>query len=411
MLVARYGGQALERLRLLEAEKRSRAHAELLFRLAQSVLQSSQIEHMFSATLDAISVAVGAQRAAILTYDANGVMRFRAHRGLSDEYRKAVEGHSPWPRDAQSPQVVWVEDALQDPAMASYRALFAAEGIGALGFIPLVAGGRLLGKFMVYYERPHRLRPDELELASSIAHHIAAATERFEAVAALQQTVRFNEMFTAMLGHDLRNPLGAIMTAAQLLAKRNDNQKLVKPLERIENSGRRMARMIDQLLDFTRVRVGAGIPLMRERIDLKPVIELVVEQLDAKVPEVKLHLQVTGDTQGAFDGDRLAQVFSNLVGNAIEHGQRPGQVTVQLDGTAEGILRLTVHNAGSVPRDQLLKLFEPMSGTDRRGERSHGLGLGLFISQQIALAHRGGIAVSSADLTGTTFEVTLPRAP
>ncbi len=409
MVAARYASQALERLELLAEEVQSRAQAELLFGLAQAVLAADKADDMFAATLDAIEQAAGTKRSAILVYDGEGVMRFRAWRGLSEEYRAAVEGHAPWKSDAVDPQMVWVADAQADASLTAYRELFTREQIGALGFIPLVADGRLLGKFMLYYDRPRTLQPRELELVKAIANHIAAATARSLAHDELQETVRFNEMFTAILGHDLRNPLGSIMTAAQLLKKRSDNEKLTRPLDRIMSSGGRMARMIDQLLDFARLRVGAGIPLQPKRTELQPLVELVIAELSESNPATPIALELEGDLTGTWDGDRLAQVFSNLVGNAVEHGSEGGTVTVRLDGRDPGALRASVHNSGVVPPERLKRLFEPMNGAQHRGEKSQGLGLGLYISQQIARAHGGAITVESLQPGGTTFQVTLPR--
>jgi signal transduction histidine kinase len=200
------------------------------------------------------------------------------------------------------------------------------------------------------------------------------------------------------------------MTAAQLMMMRGDDEKTRKPLQRIMSSGDRMARMIDQLLDFTRVRVGEGIPLARKHLDLKPVIELVVEELDAPNADNEIAVECRGDTSGPWDGDRLAQVFSNLIGNAVRHGHQAGRVTVALDGTARHALRVTVHNLGTVPAERIKRLFEPMMGTDRRGDKAEGLGLGLFISHEIVRAHGGSIAVESSESAGTSFHVTLPRA-
>jgi signal transduction histidine kinase len=216
-------------------------------------------------------------------------------------------------------------------------------------------------------------------------------------------------MFTAILGHDLRNPLGAIMTAAHLLSKRATDDKTKKPLSRILSSGDRMARMIDQLLDFTRARVGSGIPLLPRQTDLRPVLEQVIEELGAPNPETEIALEHAGDTAGTWDPDRLAQVFSNLVGNAVQHGRADGRVTVRLDGSERDRMRVVVHNAGIVPPERVKRLFEPMLGADRRGENSEGLGLGLFISREIARAHGGGIAAESSEAGGTSFTVTLPR--
>ncbi|MES1158250.1 MAG: GAF domain-containing protein, partial [Haliangium ochraceum] len=332
LLVGRYSGQALERLRLLEEERDSRARAELLYRLAAAVIGAGRVEEIFAASLDAILPALKTERAAVLVYDGEGVMRFRDWRGLSDEYRRRVEGHSPWTRDARDPQPLLVPDVLAEPSLAGYGALFENERIGALGFIPLVSGGRLLGKFMVYYDRPRAPSPTELDLAQAIANHVAAAVARFKAVAELQQTVHFNETFTAILGHDLRNPLAAIVTSARLAMDRDSSEKLHKPLARILSSGNRMTRMIDQLLDFTRVRLGGGIAVVPVDADLAAVVRQVMDELDEANPEWSLRLSCHGDTSGRWDPDRLSQVFSNLVANAVRHGRPEHGVAVTIDG-------------------------------------------------------------------------------
>src|SRR5690606_16704634 len=255
----------------------ARLRTEVLYGLAREVIAAEHIGHVFNAALDALEQALSARRAAILTFDADDVMRFKAWRGLSDEYRRAVEGHSPWKRDARNPEPVIVDDAQVDTAMASYRELFAREQIGALSFVPLVAAGQLVGKFMVYYDAPRALDTHEINMAKAIANHVAAAIVRFSGFAELQRTVRFNEMFAAILGHDLRNPLGAIMASAQVALRRGTDERQTKPLERILKSGERMARMIDQLLDFTRVRVGAGLPLESTPLDLVVLLRQVMD--------------------------------------------------------------------------------------------------------------------------------------
>jgi PAS domain S-box-containing protein len=408
LLVARYSGQALERLRLLRAEQQSRARAELLYRLAQSVIDAQGIDDVFKAALQAIEDALHADRSAILVQDAAGVMRFRARHGLSDSYCRAVEGHSPWARDARDPQPIAVSDVAASEDLAGFLPLLRQEGIAALGFIPLMAGGQLLGKFMVYYDRPHLLAAPDLDVAMAIANHVGAAISRFSAVGELERTVRFNEMFTAILGHDLRNPLGAIMTAAHLALKRGESERLVVPLARIVNSGERMARMIDQLLDFTRLRVGTGIPLQPRPTDLLPLLRQVIDEFDAN-PAGPLKLEHRGDTAGVWDEDRLAQVLSNLIGNAVQHGQANGGVRVRVDGDADDRVRVEVHNAGAIPSEVVPRLFEPMTGGQRPRDRSRGLGLGLFIAQQIVDAHGGAIAVETSPEAGTTFTLSLPR--
>jgi two-component system sensor histidine kinase/response regulator len=216
-------------------------------------------------------------------------------------------------------------------------------------------------------------------------------------------------MFTGMLGHDLRNPLGAIVTGAQLVLMREESERVAKPLGRILNAGERMSRMIDQLLDFTHIRVGTGIPLHRTAIDLRVVLRQVQDEMDSASPQWVLRVHDEGDTTGAWDGDRLSQVFSNLLGNARHHGVPDKGCTVTVDGRAHDVVRVQVHNAGAVPHELLPRLFDPMTGTKRRSAGSRGLGLGLFISRQILHAHGGSIDVHSSEQHGTTFTVILPR--
>jgi signal transduction histidine kinase len=349
------------------------------------------------------------QRSSILGFDPDGVMRFLAWRGLSDEYRRAVEGHSPWTRDDPAPAPIFVADVERDATMAGYLPLFRNEGIGALGFIPLVAGGRLVGKFMVYYEQPRVLAAHEVELAQAIANHAAAAITRFAALVELQETVRFNEMFTGILGHDLRNPLAGIMTAAQLCTLKCKDEGVLKPLARITNSGTRMARMIDQLLDFTRIRVGSGLPLEPRDLDLVPLLRQVVDELEDASPGWRLRVEHLGNTEGSWDGDRLSQVFSNLIGNAVQHGTPDDGVSVRIDGSVNGHVQVGIWNRGVVPAALLPRLFEPMAGGQRRRDKSQGLGLGLFISNQIVRAHGGRLEVRSSEAEGTTITALLPR--
>jgi PAS domain S-box-containing protein len=228
----------------------------------------------------------------------------------------------------------------------------------------------------------------------------------------LARTVRFSEMFVGILGHDLRNPLSAIATAASLLRRRADSEKIAKPAARILNSSARMGRMIDQLLDFTRIRLGKGIPVDERTTDLAEVCRLAMDEFESAGEADRLRLQLVGDSVGLWDVDRLLQLVSNLVSNALTHGQSPGVVTIRVDGSDSRYLNLEVHNAGVVPPEVLPLLFEPFrSGTNKKEERSNGLGLGLFISQQIALAHSGTIDVTSSAAEGTRFIVKLPRNP
>jgi PAS domain S-box-containing protein len=224
----------------------------------------------------------------------------------------------------------------------------------------------------------------------------------------LTRTLRFSDLFVGILGHDLRNPLSAIITGAALLARRADSDRVAKPATRIVNSATRMGRMIDQLLDFTRVRVGKGIPLARRQIDLAEVCRVAIDELDsADVPRVML--EASGDVVGHWDGDRLTQLVSNLLGNALAHGSKDAPVTIRLDGTVDATVSVAVENGGTINADLLPLIFEPFrSSANQKQAGSSGLGLGLYISQQIVLAHSGTIEASSR-VERTLFTVRLPR--
>ncbi|TVP44799.1 MAG: sensor histidine kinase [Gemmatimonadales bacterium] len=400
---------AIERSRLHQSESDARGRAELLYRLAAGVIGADRLEQLFETALDGLQSALGAERSSILSTDPDGAMRFRAWRNLSEDYRAAVEGLSPWLPDVPDPGPVVLEDVGSDPKLAALMPDFGAESIGTVAFFPLVTERHLIGTCVVYFREPRELADHELAMAQAIADHVAAAVGRFAAIAELRETVHFNEMFTGMLGHDLRNPLGSIMTAAQLAVLRSSEERLTVPLTRILRAGARMARMIDQLLDFTRVRVGAGIPLDAGPANVASILREVIDELDDAHPEWTFRLERNGDTRGTWDRDRLSQVFSNLVANAVQHGIPEHGASVRINGTAPDQVTVEVHNQGTIPPAQLPHVFEAMSGGERARASSAGLGLGLFISRQILLSHRGDITVESTDSAGTTFTVCLPR--
>lgn len=743
------------------SDRDERRNLEQLHRLAARVIEAARVDDVVDAALDAIEAALGTPRAAVLLFDDDGVMRFRRWRGLSDRYRAAVEGHSPWARDARGPEPIFVADVRAAPDLGAFLPLFRADRIGALGFFPLVASGQLVGKFMVYYDAPRTLEPPELGMARAIANHVAAGVGRFAAlererrdaealerlyvaeraarreaealfriagalnsttldleaimqlvtdeataltgaqfgaffyttgdrahddeslmlytlsgapkeafsklglprntplfgptfagegviriddvtrdprygrmaphhgmpaghlpvtsylavpvvsrsgaaigglffghpapgrfteqhermvtvlagnaavaidnarlfrdareaqeiearrarerafagevgatftegrpldatlarccelalehlevmaariwvaaedgsleprasagdcggllrepaelfrigaiardrrallasdvpfagyplvveeklvgvfamcagrpisqdtfdalapvartiaigierahaaaqrerlVEELERTVHFNELFAGILGHDLRNPLGAIVAAANLLLLHSEDSKSFAWIRRILGSSERMARMVDQLLDFTRVRIGGGLALSRHACDLRELARQTVEEVELANPAWRFVFESSGDLHGHWHGDRLLQVFSNLISNAVQHGSPDRPLVVRLDGSEpRGPVQVEIHNHGTIPEALLPVLFDPFRSTKHKGAGSRGLGLGLFITEQIVRAHGGELAVSSSEADGTTFRFQLPR--
>jgi signal transduction histidine kinase len=223
------------------------------------------------------------------------------------------------------------------------------------------------------------------------------------------ETLRLQEMFAAVLSHDLRNPLNAIATGAQLIQQNPGEAVARQASARILSSSQRMARMIEDLLDLTRARLAGGIPIVRARADLGSVIARVVQEYQMSHAQRRIVLASDGDVYGDWDGDRLGQVASNLIGNALQYGEEVQPITVRLDGTNPDVLVLVVSNGGTIAAALLPTIFEPFSGGDNQRRRT-GLGLGLYIAHQIVLAHEGHIGVESSADAGTTFRVSVPRS-
>ncbi len=223
------------------------------------------------------------------------------------------------------------------------------------------------------------------------------------------ETLRLNEMLTAVLSHDLRSPLNAVMTCALLIERSSTEEPVKQTAGRILSSGRRMSRMIEDMLDMARARLAGGIPLKREPADLGALIDRVISEVDAAYPERKIAVERAGDLGGNWDGERLAQVVSNLLGNALQHGDASGTVRVMVDGTRADAVVIQVENSGTIPPDLLPQLFDPFRGSQRQTGRTEGLGLGLYIVQQIVLAHGGSVDVQSGNGNHTAFVVRIPR--
>lgn len=222
------------------------------------------------------------------------------------------------------------------------------------------------------------------------------------------------EKFLAILGHDLRNPLAAIIIGATALSKsENLDDKQARIAARISNSAERMSRMVSDLLDLTRTSLGVGIPVALKPMDLLPVFRQVISELEAVNPECEVRFEPKGDLHGDWDSDRLTQVISNLVANAVQYGCEDEPVRVVAEEHGEEV-ELRVHNGGPViPENAIKKIFEPMVRQPTRdGDRNPtGLGLGLYIAREVVTAHGGTVAVTSTAKEGTTFTVTLPRHP
>lgn len=223
------------------------------------------------------------------------------------------------------------------------------------------------------------------------------------------------EMFLAILGHDLRTPLGAVITSSKFMLEAGELKEPNLTLtSRIASSSSRMNHMVGDLLDFTRSRLGGGIPIVRADVDMDKIVRDVVDEIVAAYPHRTIEVSSPVAQRGQWDCARISQVLTNLIGNALEHGSDRTAVSVVTAGD-EHEVTMAVHNRGAaIPRDQLSGIFNPMKrkatapATAGSG-RTANLGLGLYIADRIVTAHKGRIDVDSSEERGTTFTVHLPR--
>lgn len=229
-------------------------------------------------------------------------------------------------------------------------------------------------------------------------------------LAELEESLRLNELFTAVLGHDLRSPLASVLANAEILKRVAPTDQIASAAARIGASGERMSRMISQILDLARVR-ASSFRLTPSRGDLHQVCLALQEELEPRGLARRLVIEKQGDTRGSFDPDRVAQMLTNLVGNALQHGVADHPVTLRLDGARPESVEISVHNRGTIAPESVPALFQPhraMSVPDRA--TGQGLGLGLHIVQHIASLHGGSVAAQNVPPDGTLFRVVLPRS-
>ncbi|ATB31023.1 PAS domain-containing protein [Melittangium boletus] len=339
------------------------------------------------------------------------------------------------------PQAVWTTSAdgaltYANSAMVHYTGLRLEELLGT-GFLRMISPdtreqatglmARYLGEGEPYEcemcwlrldgaMRWHLVRVVPLKSSSGmVMRWLGTATDVHDLRQSQSETQRradFEQQLIGIVSHDLRNPLSAILLGVTALARREGlDDRSRKSLLRIQSSAERAVRMIRDLLDFTQARLGGGIPLKRQRADLHLVTRSVLEEVEATNPGREVVTRYSGDGQGEWDADRIAQVIQNLVTNALKYSPPDTQVRVEAVGEDGGVT-LSVHNLGEpIPSERGGSLFEPLQrATADVDQAGRSVGLGLYIVDQIVRAHGGSVSMRSSASEGTSFIVKLPRA-
>ena len=398
-------------------QRRAQRQQEDLYRLVQAVNQARALPEIYEAALDAMARCADSDRGAILFLDPDGVMRFKAWRKVSESYRQAVEGHSPWSSEETDAQPVLIEDAGQcEPALLP---VLEREGIRSLAFIPITYEAKLLGKFMLYFDQPHRFTQEEVRLALTLANQVGLAVQRRRAEEQLEQQVRertakLQEMMHELqhvsyaITHDMRAPLRAMSTfAGIILSELQDlnagSPELLDSARRIMASASRLDQLIQDSLNYTKA-VLQQVPL--HPVDLGRLIPSLIETYpNLQADKADFYIE---DPLPTVLGEEslLTQCFSNLMGNAVKFvapGTRP-QVRIQVRGSGSfARIRLKDNGIGIPPegKTRLFGMFERLtSGYE-------GTGIGLAIVRKVVERMGGRVGVDSEPGQGSTFWVEL----
>jgi signal transduction histidine kinase len=312
----------------------------------------------------------------------------------------------------QSGEAVVIDSVADDLVFCGHHTP-AQYGFQSYISMPIILGdGSFFGTLCAIDPRPARLNTPQTVgmfklFAELIATHLDAANRLAASEARLlgeRETSELREQFIAVLGHDLRNPLASIAAGTKLLTRGNRDAAPILAL--MQQSVARMSALIDNVLDLARGRLGGGIALNRATQSLEPVLNQVIAELRAGFPESQIEADFDLTQQVDCDSGRVAQLFSNLLGNALTHGTPGAPVRVRAN-THKDEFELSVANAGEpIPPEAINRLFQPFYRVAQ--DSGQGLGLGLYIASEIAGAHGGRLDVASSPLeTRFTFRMSL----
>ncbi len=315
-------------------------------------------------------------------------------------------------REGGQPIVI---DHVSDDAYYCGHPVPAVYGFQSYISMPIrLPDGTFFGTLCAIDPEPRELNtPETLEtlrlFADLIGFHLDAQDRIAESETALsdeRETAQLREQFIAVLGHDLRNPLASIDSGVNMLRRAELDEKEAKIVLLMQRSTKRMAGLIDNVMDFARGRLGGGLTLNTQQEDLGPILQQVVDELSAAWPEREILMDISLEESVICDAARMSQLFSNLLANAVTHGEENSPIRLAARAEDEQFVFSIENEGGPIPEAVREHLFQPFfRGGDRPSQQ--GLGLGLFISNQIVRAHGGTLDVAS-DHDRTRFTLTMP---
>jgi len=421
-------------IRDITERKRAEERQAKLLELVETVNRANALPEIYEAAVGAICKCLGTTRASILLYDEDNVMRFKFARGLSQEYRQAVEGHSPWKPDDPNPQAVTIEDVAKIPLDEHLRKALELERIRSLAFIPLLYEGRLLGKFMVYYDSPHHFTAEELRLGLAIAGPVGYAVERkksafalaeakrqleehtrnleravAERTAKLRESIEELESFSYSLSHDMRAPLRAITSFSEILELRFGNQlgrDGKELLDRVISSAGRLDRLIRDVLAYSSVTLA---PIERGPLDPEKLIRQIIQEHPSfQQPNAEIEIRTPLLAILGHEGS-LTQCIYNLLSNAIKFVPKDKKPHIQIwTEPLPNYVRLWVEDNGiGIPaeaKDRMFLMFQRF----HRSSEYEGTGIGLAIVRKAVERMGGKVGVESELGRGSRFWLLLP---
>ncbi|HMN31579.1 MAG TPA: ATP-binding protein, partial [Caldilineaceae bacterium] len=362
----------------------------------------------------------------ILLVDADGVMRLRAWHNLSHTYRERVEGRSPWPANDQNAQPVLIPDVAQ-AELGPLLAILQDEGIAALAFIPLIEGGRLLGMFALYYQQPYPFPETEVQLAQTMARHVAHGIQRkqaealllqmnatlerrvIERTAELERSNRELDQFAYVASHDLKAPLRAVSLLALWIAE--DTAELLPAaskahLAKLHSRIKRMEALLEDLLAYSRAGRQRHLP---ELVDVAALIHKVID-LVAPPPNFEVTISATLPRL-YLERVPLEMVLRNLIDNAIKHHPQPSRGLVDITAVEQGQwIQFTVADNGPgidpVFHQRIFEIFQTL----RPRDEVEGSGMGLTVVKKLIESRGGTIRLESRSGHGAIFYFNWPHS-